>query len=71
MMGSFISSFLLKLFSRILAALIHKERPKLIDFDALLPENKQENLKLVFDAAEKYFGLEKYLSPEGRHLYFF
>lgn len=44
-----------------LCALIHKFRPKLIDFDSIAPENHEANLQTAFDAAEKYFGLEQYL----------
>jgi len=47
-----------------LCALIHKHRPKLIDYASLTKENKQHNLRVAIDAAEAYFGLEKYLTPE-------
>eukprot|EP01119_Soliformovum_irregulare_P010300 TRINITY_DN2527_c0_g1_i1.p1 TRINITY_DN2527_c0_g1~~TRINITY_DN2527_c0_g1_i1.p1 ORF type:complete len:1111 (+),score=542.58 TRINITY_DN2527_c0_g1_i1:57-3389(+) len=47
-----------------LCALIHKHRPKLVPFDQLNQEDKIKNLTLAIDAAEQYFGLEKYLSPE-------
>lgn len=46
-------------------AFIHKHRPKLIgDFNALNPADKIKNLQLAINSAEKYFGLEKYLTPE-------
>jgi len=48
----------------ILCALIHKHRPKLINWESLNKENKKENLQTAIDAAEKYFHLEKYLTPE-------
>jgi len=50
----------------VLAALIHKNRPKLINYDALVKtkDQKIENLKKVQDAAEKYFGLERYVTAE-------
>jgi len=47
-----------------LCALIHKHRPKLIDWSSLKRENKAQNLQTAFNAAEAYFGLEKYLTPE-------
>jgi len=46
-----------------LCALIHHFRPKLINFDSLNAANGLENIKIAFDAAEKFFGLEQYLSP--------
>lgn len=46
-----------------LCAIIHKNRPKLINFESLDPNNKLENLKIAFNAAERYFGLEQYLQP--------
>jgi len=48
----------------VLGALIHKHRPKLLDWNSLSKDRPLENLRAVFDAAEKYFQLEKYLSPE-------
>jgi len=47
-----------------LCALVHKHRPKLIDFDSLNPANGKENLQTAMNAAEKYFGLEQYITPE-------
>lgn len=44
------------------AALIHKNRPQLID-PATLSGSAEDNLQQVFDAATKYFGLEQYLKP--------
>eukprot|EP01102_Stenamoeba_stenopodia_P022908 TRINITY_DN971_c0_g1_i1.p1 TRINITY_DN971_c0_g1~~TRINITY_DN971_c0_g1_i1.p1 ORF type:complete len:974 (+),score=372.77 TRINITY_DN971_c0_g1_i1:168-3089(+) len=48
----------------VLAAIIHKHRPKLINWESLSKDRPIDNLKVVFDAAEKYFQLEKYLVPE-------
>jgi hypothetical protein len=42
----------------------HKHRPKLINWSSLSKSNPTETLSIVFDAAEKYFQLEKYLTPE-------
>lgn len=36
----------------------------MIPYDELKPDDKIKNLQLAMDAAEKYFGLEKYLTPE-------
>jgi len=47
-----------------LCALVHKHRPKLIDFESLDPSDGMKNLKIAMEAAEKYFGLEQYLTPE-------
>jgi len=47
---------------KIFAALIHKNRPRLINPDDLKGSN-EENIAAVFDAAGKYFGLEKYIEP--------
>lgn len=46
-----------------LCALIHKFRPQLINFDSLDKNNKVQNLKVAMAAAEKYFGLEQYITP--------
>eukprot|EP01083_Nonionella_stella_P150326 478759_1 len=48
----------------VLAAIVHKHRPKLIDFAAMSPSNKEANLQQVFVAAEKYFHLEQFLTPQ-------
>ena len=45
------------------AALIHKHRPDLIDFDSLDPEDKLGNLNKAFDAAEK-LGIHRLLDAE-------
>ncbi|KAJ3440695.1 alpha-actinin sarcomeric-like protein [Anaeramoeba flamelloides] len=45
-------------------ALIHKHRPDLIDYESLDPKNKEENLNLAFDIAEKELGLPKFLDAE-------
>eukprot|EP01094_Clydonella_sp_ATCC50884_P008374 TRINITY_DN177_c0_g2_i1.p2 TRINITY_DN177_c0_g2~~TRINITY_DN177_c0_g2_i1.p2 ORF type:complete len:974 (+),score=573.42 TRINITY_DN177_c0_g2_i1:348-2924(+) len=47
----------------VLCALIHKHRPKLIDYDSLKPGDSS-NIQVAFDAAEKYFQLEQYLTTE-------
>jgi len=47
---------------KIYAALIHKNRPRLID-PASLRGSNEENIARVFEAAGKYFGLEAYLAP--------
>jgi len=47
-----------------LCALIHKFRPQLVDFAALKKEDKLGNIKIAMDAAEKYFGLEQYITPQ-------
>jgi Ca2+-binding EF-hand superfamily protein len=47
---------------KVFAALIHKNRPRLIHPDNLKGSN-EENIAQVFEAAHKYFGLEKYLEP--------
>ena len=44
-------------------ALLHKFKPELINYSELSPASDKENLLLAMDAAEKWFGLEKYLSP--------
>jgi hypothetical protein len=46
-----------------LCALMHKGKSALLDYSALQPENAAHNLQTAMDAAERYFGLEKYLSP--------
>eukprot|EP00004_Rigifila_ramosa_P010201 TRINITY_DN21_c0_g1_i2.p1 TRINITY_DN21_c0_g1~~TRINITY_DN21_c0_g1_i2.p1 ORF type:complete len:1238 (-),score=389.66 TRINITY_DN21_c0_g1_i2:44-3250(-) len=48
----------------VLCALLHKTKPKVIDFASLKPENAIANLQLAIDTAEKFFGLEKYLTPQ-------
>ncbi|KAJ6234733.1 alpha-actinin [Anaeramoeba flamelloides] len=45
-------------------ALIHKHRPDLIDYESLDPKNKEDNLNLAFDIAEKELGLPKFLDAE-------
>lgn len=44
-----------------LAALIHKHRPDLIDFDSLNKDNRRENLQLCFDVAQRDLGIEPLL----------
>eukprot|EP01094_Clydonella_sp_ATCC50884_P000749 TRINITY_DN1056_c0_g1_i1.p1 TRINITY_DN1056_c0_g1~~TRINITY_DN1056_c0_g1_i1.p1 ORF type:complete len:1109 (-),score=578.87 TRINITY_DN1056_c0_g1_i1:133-3255(-) len=47
-----------------LCALIHKHRPRLIDWESLNPSNANANLEIAMAAAEKYFSLERYLAVE-------
>jgi len=47
-----------------LCALIHKHRPKLIDFGSLNKDDTAKNIMIAMDAAEEYFGLEKYITVE-------
>lgn len=47
-----------------LCAIIHKHRPRLIQWETLTKENARDNIQLAFDAAEKYFGLEKYITVD-------
>jgi Ca2+-binding EF-hand superfamily protein len=46
-----------------LCALLHKHRPQLIKYESLNKDCKMDNLKTAMVAAEKYFGLEQYISP--------
>ena len=45
-----------------LCALIHKFRPQLIDYDSLNEGDKLKNIQIAMDAAQKYFGLEQYIT---------
>ncbi|KAJ5074396.1 alpha-actinin-2 [Anaeramoeba ignava] len=47
-----------------LCAIIHKHRPKLIEWENLDPSNPIQNLETAQDAAERYFALEKYITPD-------
>jgi hypothetical protein len=47
-----------------LCAIIHKHNPKLINYASLKKDAWKENLTLAMDAANKYFDLEKYLTPD-------
>jgi len=47
-----------------LCALIHKFRPQLVDYASLKKDDKVGNIKIAMDAAEKYFGLEQYITPQ-------
>jgi len=47
-----------------LCALIHKHRPKLIDYASLTPEDSVRNFGVALEAANRYFGLERYLEPD-------
>ena len=67
MMGWYLSHFKYSNKKRlILGALVHKHRPKLLDYNSLdkTGAEKIQNLTKVMDAAERFFGLEKYLKPE-------
>lgn len=45
-------------------ALIHKFRPKLLDINSCSPTDSKGNLQKAFDAAERYFNLEQYLTVD-------
>jgi hypothetical protein len=47
-----------------LCAIIHKHRPKLLDFDKLNKADGKACIQAAFNAAEKYFGLEQYLTVD-------
>ena len=49
-------------------ALIHHYHPRLIDFSSLKPSNKEHNLRLAFDTAEK-MGVERLLDEEDMLAY--
>jgi len=44
--------------------LVHKYDPRLLNFDALKPEDKEGNLELAFSLAEKHLGIPRLLDPE-------
>jgi len=48
---------------KVFCALINKYRPKLLDYNKTTNDSIS-NLKMAFNAAETYFGLEQYLSPQ-------
>jgi Ca2+-binding EF-hand superfamily protein len=47
-----------------LCAIIHKHRPRLIDWASLDKSNPAANIEKAQDAALRYFGLEKYITPQ-------
>lgn len=47
-----------------LCAIVHKHRPKLINWDGLNKSDSRACIQAAFDAAEKYFGLEQYLTVD-------
>ncbi|XP_029698039.1 protein-methionine sulfoxide oxidase mical2b-like isoform X3 [Takifugu rubripes] len=47
-----------------LCALIHHQRPELIDFDSLEEEDVAENNQLAFDIAEREFGIQPVIRGE-------
>eukprot|EP01156_Anaeramoeba_ignava_P021899 Anaeramoba_ignava/c19907_g1_i1.p1 GENE.c19907_g1_i1~~c19907_g1_i1.p1 ORF type:complete len:642 (-),score=152.74 c19907_g1_i1:550-2475(-) len=47
-----------------LCAIIHKHRPKMIDWESLDSSDPIKTLKTAQDAAEKYFALEQYITPD-------
>jgi hypothetical protein len=47
-----------------LCAIIHKHRPKLLNYDGLNKSDNRACIKAAFDAAEKYFDLEQYLTVD-------
>jgi Ca2+-binding EF-hand superfamily protein len=48
----------------VLCALVHKHRERLINYDALDKTNRLACISAAMDAANKYFALEKYITPE-------
>jgi len=48
----------------VLCALVNKHRPRLLDYDSLDKSNKINCIATAMDAANKYFQLEKYITPE-------
>lgn len=48
----------------IFCALIHKMRPKLIDFASLDKAKGKDNLELALDVAEKYCNVQRYISVD-------
>ena len=47
-----------------LCAIVHKHRPKLLNYDTLNKGDARACIQAAFNAAEKYFGLEQYLSVD-------
>ncbi|XP_061817478.1 protein-methionine sulfoxide oxidase mical3b-like [Nerophis lumbriciformis] len=47
-----------------LCALVHRYRPDLIDFGALNPTAKEENIRLAFDVCEREFGISPLMTVE-------
>lgn len=47
-----------------LCAIIHKHRPKLLNYDALNKSDNRACIQAAFNAAEKYFNLEQYLTVD-------
>ncbi|XP_068455206.1 protein-methionine sulfoxide oxidase mical3b-like isoform X3 [Clinocottus analis] len=47
-----------------LCALIHRHRPKLIDFDSLDSSSIEENTRLSFDVAERHFGISPLMTVD-------
>lgn len=45
-------------------ALVHKMRPRLVDYSALNPGNGTDNLNQALDLAEKYLNIEKYVTAQ-------
>jgi len=48
----------------VLCAIVHKHRPKLLDYDSLDKNDRIACITAAMNAANKYFGLEKYITPE-------
>jgi Ca2+-binding EF-hand superfamily protein len=44
-------------------ALIHKMRPKLLNYDSLTPAAKLDNITLALNLGEKYINVPKYIEP--------
>ncbi|XP_077356434.1 protein-methionine sulfoxide oxidase mical3b-like isoform X2 [Festucalex cinctus] len=47
-----------------LCALLHRYRPKLIDFDSLNPAAEEENVRLAFDVCERELGISPLMTAE-------
>ncbi|KAJ6217266.1 hypothetical protein RDWZM_008423 [Blomia tropicalis] len=45
-------------------ALIHSQRPELIDYEALIPENHIDNLNQAFEVAQKHLAIQPLLDSE-------
>jgi hypothetical protein len=46
-----------------LCAIIHKHRPKLINYDSLNPKEPLSNFDVALNAANNYFDMERYIEP--------
>ncbi|PRD21844.1 UNVERIFIED_CONTAM: Dystrophin [Trichonephila clavipes] len=48
-------------------AIIHRFRPQLFDYDALMKKDVNSRLEHAFQIAYKYLGIDKLLDPEGKY----